>query len=215
MKIIQQVKAGATLAPALLIFIYFLFVGLDLYTTYLASPDLKYEGNWLVRNLYLNWNQIIMVGILHAILTCVLFFLAVNYSHKKISESINTPRIGLLNMLSKDKKLLVSLFMVGYFYNHFLYSFFITINNYLSHLYINKIENVFSNISGFYINFEIMCGKSFFPVTNILTITAASIFTICLANRIKNRYMQLSGEIESRQKQFIKPGSQSGVHEIK
>ena len=60
MKLINYLKAGAKTAPAFSIVLYYLFFVLDLYTTYQATPDFRYEGNWFVRILSLNWIEFII-----------------------------------------------------------------------------------------------------------------------------------------------------------
>jgi len=49
MKILTHLKSGARLVPVSLILVYLLFVGTDLFTTYLASPNLKYVVNYFSR----------------------------------------------------------------------------------------------------------------------------------------------------------------------
>lgn len=197
MKIIKHLKAGATVAPALLILVYFIFVGLDIFTTYLGSPDLKFEGNWVVKNFGLNWIQIIIFGTSHALLAAILFLLSINYTHIFFRKSIDPNRRRFVSLLIHNRLLFLSLFAVGYFYNNLFYSVFITFNNYLSHLYINNIENMFSNISDSYVNLEIMVGKFFFPITYILSISAATIYTIYMTRKIEKKYLKVSGSKDS------------------
>lgn len=197
MQIIKQIKAGVHVAPALPIIIYFLFVGLDMATTYLASPDLKYEYNWIVRHFGLNWVQIILYGSCHALLTVFLFLLALNYIHSFYKEGTIIVRNRIAVYLVHNRLLSISLVLVGYFYNNLFYSVYVTLNNYLSHLYINKEENLFSRISDSYINFEIMCGKYFFPITYVISISVAVIYTIFLVRKIERKYLRVSMTKES------------------
>lgn len=188
MKILTHIKAGSRLVPVSLILVYILFVSLDLFTTYLASPDLKYEGNWIVRYFNLGWTQILILVPVNSLLEILLLYLGLSFTHYYYLNNRAGSGSGLIRRIFKNKKLVFSLIAIGYFYNHLFFSVYITFSNYLSHLYINKIENIFSGISDYYIGIEIMCGKLFFPAVHLLTITASIFYIIFMVKRIERNY---------------------------
>ncbi len=186
MKILTHLKSGARLVPVSLILVYLLFVSTDLLTTYLASPDLKYEWNLIVRYFNLGWTQILILVPINSFLEIVLLYVGISYTHSYYQNNTTTSGSGFLRRIFKNRKLVFSLFLVGYFYNHLFFSIYITISNYLSHLYINNIENIFSGISDYYIGIEIMCGKLFFPVIHVFIVTGTIIYMIYLVKRIES-----------------------------
>jgi len=188
MKILSQIKAGALLVSASLILVYLFFVGTDLYTTYLASPDLKYEWNWIVRYFHLSWTEILILVPVNSLLEILILFLGLSYTHSYYQKGRPDSGPGFFRRIFKNKRLVISLFAVGYFYNHLFFSIYITISNYLSHLYINKIESVLSGISDYYISIEIMCGKLFFPAVHLFIITTTIFYIIFMVKRIEMSY---------------------------
>jgi len=80
--VIRQIRYGARFVPAYILISYFLLISLDLFSTYLASPDLTYEGNIFIRFFNMGWREILIVFPLHAItdifistcsIQCILF----------------------------------------------------------------------------------------------------------------------------------------------
>lgn len=153
MKLISNLKAGEKLSPALIIFIYFLFVLLDLFTTYLATPDLKYEGNPIVRYFHLNWIQFISYYLFIAIITSIGFLIGISWINKFYSGSITCGR-SLLYDIMHNKKILFSFILFGTFYSHFINIAHIIVNNYLSIIYLHKPNNVLKNLAFQYISLQ-------------------------------------------------------------
>ncbi len=113
----------------LLFVLYFLLVTLDLYTTYITSPDLNYEWNPIIRYFNLNWTTIITLTYL---LISIVFYLYI---------------LSFKNQLfKKTNKLtyIVDFLIIIAFTFHFTYSIFVVINNFLSFYYLNgKNQNLF------------------------------------------------------------------------
>lgn len=158
-KLRVRVKAGAYYAPALLILFYFLLVSLDLYTTFLASPDLKYEGNIIIKLLNLRWSKIIFFTFIIILLISVGYLYSVYFL--KINFKKHQKNIKKLSFFFKNKKIVLSVIMMSIFYSHFTYTIFLIINNYLSYIYLYSIENAFSEIAKKYIN-NIILGRIYF-----------------------------------------------------
>lgn len=122
---IETTKRGdANQASPLKYYVYATLVILDLLTTYIGTPDLKYEGNLIIRYLGLNWVQIILLALLF---TTLIIILSIN-AHKRINTS---KRISITSLI-----LLI-------FYSHYYYSFFVITNNIISTIYIQSITNSF------------------------------------------------------------------------
>jgi len=145
-KFINNLKAGAKQAPAFLIAIYFLLIILDLYTTYLASPDLKLEDNFIIKELNLNWPEIIFLAGLFTIILVICFLWALYYLNKFYIDYNYKKNKHI------EWKIVLCIIILTTFYSHLLYSFFIVVNNYLSYVFLYKIENIFSKIADLYIN---------------------------------------------------------------
>lgn len=117
--------------PVWLLAVYPILVSLDLFTTYLATPDLFYEHNAIIKSLNLTWRLIIPFVFLVIILT-VFFTFKANAFFKKC---------GRCTTINKNK-----IFFVGYFliiwwlYTHITYSFYVIFNNAFSYLYLYNIE---------------------------------------------------------------------------
>jgi len=128
------------LVPIWLIILYIIGVILDAFTTYLATPDLKYEDNFLVKDLKLSWFGLITIGIITVILISIYFMSSIKYLKSPYIKKNNLIKCGL------------SYLIIIVFFYHFLYSYFISINNSLSYFYLRKIPGVFFNISEYYIS---------------------------------------------------------------
>ena len=104
MKNIFKLKADAISASAFSIFIYFLFVASDIYTTYLATPDLKYEGNLPIRHFNLDWPQIILKDSITVIFVSVGLMFALHYLDSFYGqENFFSGRRGIYKILKTKK----------------------------------------------------------------------------------------------------------------
>jgi len=142
--------AGAKYAPAFLLLSYYILVGLDLLTTYLASPDLKYEGNYFIRKLELGWLEILLL-VTSFLIIITLGLAYINRNYRRIDNGIKFIKISKIKIFW-SKKLLINFFILGLFYIHFTYSIFIVTNNYLSYIFLSKVNNIFTPIANWYIN---------------------------------------------------------------
>jgi len=150
--LVSKIKAGAKIAPALIIYIYLLLGSLDLITTYLASPDLKHEGNWVVRKFNLNWP--FLITYLSVIYLTVIFMLLLSldylnryyFNHKSVSFKT------IITKPFKNYKLILSIIILGLFYSHFINVCHVILNNCLSLIYFKGEEGILKDISVYYIN---------------------------------------------------------------
>jgi hypothetical protein len=115
-------RTGFQWRPVLLYFIYLILVAGDVLTTFLASPNLKFENNFIITKFNLSWSQIIAGAYIGS---NILFFLFLYFSHRlKYARSLFEKRILQI--------------MISIFVYHFCFSFFITINNLLSLIYLQQ-----------------------------------------------------------------------------
>lgn len=191
MKLFNYIKAGAKIAPAFIIIVYYIFVSLDLYTTFIASPDLRYEGNWFIRYFNLNWSQIIIKDSLIVILITLGLLIAMNYINIYYQKKLKYDHFFIVEVLYK-RKLLISFIILCCFYAHLFYSVFVTFSNYLSYIYLHKTNNLLSNISTYYIDRVIMNYSYIFTWYQMFFITAAFIFTTFKVKSIRNKYRTIS-----------------------
>jgi hypothetical protein len=190
--VLRQIREGASFVPAYIIVSYFLFVSCDLGTTFLASPDLKYEGNIFVRFFNMGWKEILIFFPLHAFIICNLFLIGLRYINRYYQEHNQVFDHSFLYEVFHNRKLFLSFFFYGYFYKHLFFSLYITANNYLSYLYIHKIENSFTSLSQWYINVELSVEPYFFVILEVAFTIIAIFFTIYKGIPIRNSYRKLS-----------------------
>lgn len=150
MKIVNKIKAGANLAPAYLVILYFLFFILDIVTTYLATPDLRYEGNWMVRYLSFNWIQFILFYFLIILLVIFALFVALSYVHRFYNASF-VVRYSLFKELLGNGKLLISYIVLGCFYSHLINLSLIDINNTFSYIFLFQKSSCIFKFTNWYV----------------------------------------------------------------
>jgi hypothetical protein len=144
--------------PVFLIGLYVLLVGLDLYTTYLATPNLQLEANYIIKLLNLNWPSIIIGAI------CFVAALSIAFV-------ISTEKIRLLekgNFESFQNK--IAWIIIGVFFSHLLYSGIVSVNNFLSYFYLTKYSGIIGHASIQYINFTKQNTFVFYSVLQISTL---------------------------------------------
>ncbi len=165
-KIFIKEKEGGRLSSFFLILIYICAVLLDIYTTYIASPDLKHEGNIVIKYFNLEWKGLIVLNILYILSTILIYYFSTNYIKRNVRQF-------------NKKKFYIILALTGttIFYCHFITSIMWSINNYFSYIYLLKIENLFTNISLKYIN-DISNIPNFYLVLHFLAIILSVIISI-------------------------------------
>lgn len=182
----KYIKAGAKLVPAFLILLYLLFFILDSVTTYLATPDLKYEGNWIVVKFNLGWRGIIIKDILIFTLVTSSLIVSMNiligYSKSNLFNSYK----DLIKSTVLNVKLLFSLIVLGIFYSHLINLFHIVINNYLGYFYLHKTEGCLKNFATYYIKNQ----KYFLFYIQYLLIIPGYLFAIYKMRQINKRIYQ-------------------------
>jgi hypothetical protein len=187
----RDFKAGAKNAPAFILILYILFVSLDIYTTYLASPDLTKERNLIIRYFKLNWSQIIFsVSIISLVLTS-LYIIATDYLHNFFRNN-NSKDFHITITLFHNKKMILSFIIFNCFYAHLSCSIFLTINNYLSYIYLIEVKNIFSDIAIAYLTFGAKLRPFYFPIAYSIFVFISFIFTIHEIKNIRNKYRIIS-----------------------
>jgi hypothetical protein len=132
----------------LIFFVYLLLIGGDIFTTYLASPQLRYEYNPVIIHFDMNWVEIVAFSILVAFLIFLCFVISLN----KLAHN------------SKKEYWGVCLLGVTIFISHFGYTIFTIANNVLSGVYLGNIDiQCFNSISEWYIN-EMVQIKWFYEI---------------------------------------------------
>ena len=172
---LNRIKVGAKIAPTFSILLYFIFVGIDVGTSYLASPDLKFEANFIISYFKLSWFQIIIVSFLFVFLISSGVIFSFNYLYKS-SYAI------------KKNKLIISIIVICIFYFHLYYSVFVSINNYFQYIWIFKIENSFSNISKWYVDNLIKNNPKTYIFLSGIFVVLAFCYTVYKIKTIRKQY---------------------------
>lgn len=187
MKYLRLLKVGDKESPAFLIILYYLLFTLDLITTYLASPDLRYEGNWIFNYIKFSFLQFSIFYFALILLVTLGYLIALNYLHTYFNENVNSKRIILSSRELINLKVILSFIMLGCFYSHILNLGHIIINNFLGLIYIFKIENFLSEVS-----FKYVSNQTFFHLyIQTIPILIGYGFAIYKLKQIRNKYKSL------------------------
>jgi len=191
MKNLSRLKADTWIASAFSIFFYFLFVSTDIYTTYLTTPDLKFEGNWVIRHFNLDWCQIIIKDSLTVLFVSIGFLFALRYIHSYYRMTDNCSRKKIKFEILNSKRLLLSLVIVSFLYFHLTFSAFLSVNNVFHYIFLYGKENPFYNLSAFYINHIMMRFPYIFIWYRIFFIVIGISLAIYNIKRIRDKYLKV------------------------
>lgn len=187
MKYLNYMKAGDSESPAFIIILYYLFFTLDLVTTYLASPDLKYEGNWIFNYVNFNFIQFFIFYLIVVLLVTLGYLIALNYFHNYFKVIGINKRISFSSIFF-NIKILLSFIMLGCFYSHLINLGHIIINNYLGLIYIYGIENILSKTSTWYVSKQ----PFFHLYIQTIPILIGYIIAYFRIRRIRNKYRSIA-----------------------
>jgi len=186
---LSKIRTGVILAPAQIIILYFLFGCMDLITTYLASPDLKHENNWVYRTFNLNWPLFIAYTIfLYSVMT-LLLLISLQYLRNCFEEFKFSSFIEILIHSKKNIKLLITIVIIGMFYSHLLSVGLVIINNIISYIYLQTDgENWFKRISICYAPMQ----KYFLFFIQYIVVIPGYIWALIKVNKLRNRIIAKS-----------------------
>ncbi len=183
---LNKIKAGVKLAPASLIVLYLLFFILDSVTTYIASPDLKYESNWLVVLLNLDWLGIIIKDTLIFTVVSASLILSLNFLNDYSIRNLFNGYKDLVLKSFKDPKLLISIIFIGMFFSHILNLGHIILNNYLAYVFLHQTNGWIKSFATYYISNQ----KYFLFYIQYLLIIPGYIIAIYRVRLINKRIFQ-------------------------
>jgi hypothetical protein len=194
--LIKYFKSGYRLVPWYLIVFYPLLIGSDIFTTYLASPDLKLEANLIIMYFHLNYTHMIILSYTYACFGIISLFISRGYidhflrEHQQNSSSV-------IYQVFHNKKMFFSYLLLGGFYFHFFCSVYCTINNYLSYIYIFDHDNPLINISRSYIESMHIGVKNYYIYSQVLICIIGYTFTVFKIKRIASEaYVPLFQELQ-------------------
>jgi hypothetical protein len=175
--LIEYFKRGMKLIPAYLIILYLLFIATDILTTYMASPDLKLEFNRVVRYFDLNFTGIIFLAIIIA--TCIILCLFTGRGYiESYTDGENVKGKSVFHMIIHNRKLLLSLVVITIFFAHLINSFYVTFNNYLNHIYLNRPDSSIKEIADRYILFTLYFEPYYVRLSQTVTTILGAVFTL-------------------------------------
>jgi hypothetical protein len=175
--LIKYFKTGMSLIPVWLIILYLMFIATDIITTYMASPDLKYEFNRIVRYFDLNFTGIIIMSSINAAGVIIYLFTGRGYLENYFEEKYVEGQ-SLFYRIFHNWRLLLSLILISIFFGHLFSSFYATINNYLGHIYLNKPESILKGIANSYIGFTNPYGALYVRFMQGVNTILGAIFTL-------------------------------------
>ncbi len=156
----------------ILVIIYFFLITLDLFTTWLASPDLKYESNLIVKEFKLKWPHIIILASVFAVGLSLLFIVFSRKLAKKMNNFVYPFdfRHDTFLRFIISKEILPTFIVTSAFYSHIFISSCTVVNNYLNHIYLNKQGSPLINIATDYVKMETFFYPYLFLFIDIITI---------------------------------------------
>ena len=135
----------------------------------MGTPLLKYEGNYLIVKLNLGWVEIISLSTIGVTILSTMFIYGRIYLAK--NDTLNS------------KYILSIIGIIGFTY-HFMYSVFVSINNYLSGIYLHKAKHILFPLSENYIVFKSPFIYFYDYIQGIILIISI-VMTLFLVNRQK------------------------------
>ena len=174
--------------PSIFIVLFVIFVGTDTYTTYLATPDLKFESNPVYQ--FFQWGWIAhLVYILSMVIITILFVII---SNKYIFRYLKNKK----HNIPTNKFLFVIFFLlVVYCYHNLIATFECSINNYLGYIYSHSIfESGIQRLAVSYVEFYLNIDEAFGRNTFIYSVTIiecllAALIAVFQIKRVK-KYVQ-------------------------
>lgn len=168
MLIITYLNCGLKNTSWKLIIIYLILVGLDLLTTYIGTPDFKYEGNLIIRYLDLSWTLLITAAFGGSIILLFLFLTTLGYLTVK-KRSCKKTSFNTIPIIA--------------FYYHLFYSAFAVPNNILSSIYIHRSTH-FEWLSTYYIQIVYLLHPIFYPLIMLIFFCVSLAYSIVKIKKI-------------------------------
>ncbi|MFN6089317.1 MAG: hypothetical protein ACK47E_11280 [Cyclobacteriaceae bacterium] len=146
------------------------FISTDLLSTYLVTPDLKYEFNVWVRWFHLGWPGTILLASLQGALFVLGFFLSVRFIKGKLPKwgTIWGAKLG-----------------IGLFIFHFAGSVLATINNLIGYFYLKGHQTDIKSFVAWYV-VNVNSSKYYLTWFGITKLVVAIWFTPLVFRRLAN-----------------------------
>jgi hypothetical protein len=181
----RHFKEGLKTAPWIFIALYIVFNLLDFYTTWLGTPDLKHEGNWIIRKFHLGWDFIII----RDIIATLILIPGIIISQSVFSEFYYNPTRKerfLMWEILRSPKLFLCTFISFSLYIDLFYTIYLVPSNYLQAIYLQNIENILTALSHSYVNKVILInGTLLFRIIYSISVSAGVLYTLFKIKEIK------------------------------
>jgi hypothetical protein len=195
--LIKHFKSGSKLVPWYMVVLYLIFIGSDIYTTYITTPDLKYETNLIIRYFHLNYTHMIILSYTYACFGIASLFISRGYLDHFFGD--NQPQYtSVINLIFHSKELFFSYIFMGFFYYHFFCSVYCTVNNYMGHVYLFKPDSPLFAMAKTYIE-HMHIGVPYYYIYS--QVTVAIIGYIFTALKIKR--LGSEGTVTSKQELLV------------
>lgn len=139
-------RSNNYIIPAFLICLYFTLIALDIYTTWLGTPDLKNEQNFIIVLLHLNFTQIIILASIAATLISLGFLKSLSFIRNCKNGNLISGEGTLKNIFS-HRGLTFSFLGIWIFTTHFITSVYLPICNYAIYLFTYGLKNRYSDFA--------------------------------------------------------------------
>jgi hypothetical protein len=135
-----------------LLFLYWILFLSDLLTTYIATPDLKMEGNIWFRLLGVNWWQLIAIYTASVIIVTVGTIVSLNYLNSLFAGSQSIQGSFVFIDLLRNRKLLLSYIFLGMFYSHVMNIGLVVLNNIVGIMYLQGVKGTIGDLATWYVH---------------------------------------------------------------
>ncbi len=181
-KIYTNSKNNIRIIPLLFVYIYFFLVLADIGTTYLASPDLKYEQNIIIKTFKLGWIEIITLASLSIF---IIIFFVIKSNDFLIKFFIKKKKV-------RKKRFILGIIIHIIFFTHFLETLFVVPNNLLMYFYLNGTKlKLLEKVVSYYIHFNRLFDYASFHIVLILVFILLSVFVFVLRIKYIKKRMHL------------------------
>jgi len=156
---------------------YYILVSCDLTSTYLATPELKYEGNDAINYLNLNWTGIIT--------WCIIWCMFISTMYYKAISELKKPSFNI-----KNARNIFYIIIVCIFYSHFFITCYLVPNNILGCIYLDYKQSLLFPIAYSYFASKGHLIYYYYYVYSLITIIVC--FSILIKTRNnKRQYLKL------------------------
>ena len=143
---------GLAIAPYKAMTLYLVINYLDLYLTWLVTPDLKFEVNWMILLFGFGWKFMLWREIITNVFLLTGLIISVSVFQQHYQHNPGSGKSVIKEICGNFRLFLCAFIKVSVYIDLFYSIFLIVPSNYLQYLYVYKIHNFWTGLSDLYVN---------------------------------------------------------------